>query len=73
MRPKLFVGIAILVALIAAAASFQRQIGATVLGAVFGERAGLDRTRNLPDGLHVACAAPGPRFPIRAVLARAPW
>jgi ribonuclease Z len=63
MRSKLFVGIAILAALIAAAASFQRQVGATVLGAVFGERAGLDRTNDLPDGLHVALCGTGSPLP----------
>ncbi|MDB5678429.1 MBL fold metallo-hydrolase [Sphingomonas bacterium] len=63
MRTKLLAAIAAVVIVIAGAAAFQRQIGATVLSAVFGARAGLDRTTDLPDGLHVALCGTGSPLP----------
>jgi len=62
MRPKLIVGLAVLIAIVAVA-SFQRQVGAVVLGAAFGARAGVDRVADLPDGLHVALCGTGSPLP----------
>jgi ribonuclease Z len=63
MRTKLLVVIGALVIVLAGAAAFQRQIGAKVLGAVFGQRAGLDRTSDLPEGLHIALCGTGSPLP----------
>jgi len=63
MRSKLITGVALLIAVVALTAAFQRQVGAAVLGAVFDQRAGVDRTAGLPDGLHVALCGTGSPLP----------
>jgi ribonuclease Z len=63
MRTRVIVAITAVIIVIAGVASFQRQVGATVLSAVFGARAGLDRTTDLPDGLHVGLCGTGSPLP----------
>ena len=63
MRTRYIAAIAAVVVMLAGVAAFQRQIGAGILGGVFGTRAGLDRTASLPDGLHVALCGTGSPLP----------
>jgi ribonuclease Z len=63
MRGRVILAIAVAAVLIGAIAAFQRQAGAALLGAALGQRAGADRTRDLPDGLHVALCGTGSPLP----------
>jgi ribonuclease Z len=63
MRNGIAVAIAVALAVIAGAASFQRQAGAMMLGAALDRRAGLDRTPALGDGLHVGLCGTGSPLP----------
>ncbi|MES2096009.1 MAG: MBL fold metallo-hydrolase [Pseudomonadota bacterium] len=63
MRRGLIATFAGLAALVAGIAAFEKPIGAGFLRAAFGERAGIDRTRDLPDGLHVALCGTGSPLP----------
>lgn len=63
MRGKIMIAIVAAVTAIGAAAAFQRQTGAAILGAVFDARAGADRIADLPDGLHVALCGTGSPLP----------
>ena len=62
MRSRMIVAIAV-VALVGALAAFQREAGSAVLRVALGERAGVDRIADLPDGLHVALCGTGSPLP----------
>jgi ribonuclease Z len=51
------------VALVVGAALFWGETGAALLGLAFDARAGVDNTRDLPDGLHVALCGTGAPLP----------
>jgi ribonuclease Z len=63
MRKRIVVAIAAALAAVAGMASFQRQAGAMMLGAALDQRAGLDRTAALSDGLHVGLCGTGSPLP----------
>ena len=63
MRTRIVVAIAAALAAIAGMASFERRAGAMMLGAALDGRAGLDRTTELSDGLHVALCGTGSPLP----------
>lgn len=63
MRKRIVAAIAVAVAAIAGLASFQRQAGAMMLAAALDQRAGLDRTATLSDGLHVGLCGTGSPLP----------
>ena len=62
MRSLGRVGIAA-AALALSAAAFGPEIGAAILGGAFAQRAGIDNTRGLPDGLHIALCGTGAPLP----------
>ncbi|THD35852.1 MAG: MBL fold metallo-hydrolase [Sphingomonas sp.] len=57
------IALAVGVLVVAAMAAFQAQIGTAILRAAVGERAGVDATAGLPDGLHVALCGTGSPLP----------
>jgi ribonuclease Z len=63
MRTRIVIAIAATLAVVAGSAAFQRQAGAMMLGAALDQRAGVDRTRDLGDGLHVALCGTGSPLP----------
>ena len=63
MRTRIVVAIVAAVAAIVGLASFQRQAGAMMLGAALDQRAGLDRTPALADGIHVGLCGTGSPLP----------
>ncbi|MGN6819292.1 MAG: MBL fold metallo-hydrolase [Sphingomonas sp.] len=63
MRGKVIVAIAIAIVVVGGFAGLQRQAGTVVLAMALEERAGVDRTRDLPDGLHVALCGTGSPLP----------
>ena len=63
MRTAGILTTAAVAALVVGAALFWGEIGAALLGAVFQQRAGVDTTANLPDGLHVALCGTGAPLP----------
>ena len=63
MRKGIVVAIAAALAAVVGMASFERQAGAMMLGAALDERAGLDRTTALSDGLHVGLCGTGSPLP----------
>ena len=63
MRTRIVVAIAAAVAAIVGMASLQRQAGTMMLGAALDQRAGLDRTGALADGLHVGLCGTGSPLP----------
>ncbi len=63
MRTRIVVAVAAVMALLAMVAAGQRRIGTTMLAVALGQRAGVDRTRDLPDGLHVGLCGTGSPLP----------
>lgn len=63
MRKRIVIAFAVALAAIIGFASFQRQAGAMMLGVALDERAGLDRTTALGDGLHVGLCGTGSPLP----------
>jgi ribonuclease Z len=63
MRKRIVVAIAVTLAAIVGAASLQRQAGTMMLRAALDQRAGLDRTPTLADGLHVGLCGTGSPLP----------
>ena len=63
MRIRGITTILALAAFVVGAASFSGEIGAALLGQAFGQRAGVDTIRDLPDGLHVALCGTGAPLP----------
>jgi ribonuclease Z len=63
MRKSFVLTIAAVAALVVGAALLRGELGAALLGAAFRERAGVDNTRDLPDGLHVALCGTGAPLP----------
>src|ERR1700760_3239309 len=57
------IALAVGVVLIAAIAAFQAPIGTAILRAAVDQRAGVDATAGLPDGLHVALCGTGSPLP----------
>ncbi len=63
MRTLARAGLAAAAAMALTTAAFGPQLGAALLGEAFAQRAGVDNTRGLPDGLHVALCGTGAPLP----------
>lgn len=63
MRKSIVAAVAVAMAAIAGLASFPRQTGTLLLAAALDQRAGLDRTVTLPDGLHIGLCGTGSPLP----------
>lgn len=63
MRIRIVVAAAALAVAVAGIAGGQQPIGSAMLAAALDDRAGVDRTQDLPDGLHVALCGTGSPLP----------